>query len=89
MTTIFLVLLIILAISTVFFLTAFFQSPNWLSRITVIDTTSVMTACAICLLAALHGNEHLLDAALLVAMIAFVGTTAVLHFMPLDERETE
>lgn len=89
MTTPFFILLGILAISILLFLYAFFQSPNWLSRIAVIDTTSVVTACAICLLAALHDSEQLLDAALLVAMIALAGTTAVLHFMPLNKRESE
>jgi len=62
---------------------AFVRAQRWLSRVVVVDAVSLVTACAVALLAAYRSDAFLLDAAILVAMVAVVGTVALLHFMPL------
>ena len=85
----FIVLLVVLAASAAGLAGAFFGTDRWLGRVVVIDSLSLVTACAVCVLAAIRGNDHLLDAAILVSMVAVVGTTAVVHFMPLPTATPE
>ncbi|MDP3232349.1 MAG: MrpF/PhaF family protein [Myxococcales bacterium] len=73
----------LLGFTTLLLAVAFARARHWLTRVIIVDAVSVLTACAVAVLAATRRDEQLLDAAILVALVAVVGTTALLHFMPL------
>jgi multisubunit Na+/H+ antiporter MnhF subunit len=76
------VLLALLGLFGVLMIMAFVKIESWLSRVVVLDALSLSTAAVLAVLAALRSDPFLLDAAILLAVAAVVGTVAVLHFMP-------
>lgn len=61
------------------------RSRSFLSRILALDTVSLVVIAQLAAIAQLRQSLYFLDAALVLALLSFVGTLAAVHYRKHDE----
>ena len=73
--------LIILSVATLLAFVRIWRGPSIEDRVVALDLLATIAVCAIAVYAVRHGAFVLLDVAVVLALIAFIGTVAFAHYV--------
>jgi multicomponent Na+:H+ antiporter subunit F len=80
---------ILLAISSLLIMLRLWRGPSQADRVVAIDALTLLGVAAVTLLALLTAQTSLLDAAVMLALVSFLGTTAFMLLFTTDKRKPE
>ena len=79
--------LVILALLMLALMPRVIKGPRFTDRIVAINAINTMVTASICLLSRLHRAAHLLDVALIYALLGFTATTLLTRLLAADRRK--
>ncbi len=79
---------ILLAISALLIMLRLWRGPSPADRVVAIDALTLLGVAAVTLLALLTAQAALLDAAVMLALVSFLGTTAFMLLFATNKRKT-